>query len=488
MRKYVCALVLANLALYAETSLLEDGSVSSTNASYDGNALLLQGHVQLDHGLGKLQKQETGKDFPFALIHLKKDVLLSMKNNAQIKCDTAELDFNTLQGHLFAKEQEKVSYIDVFKGKANKQTPFRLLSNAVEMTLAKNEKEGKKSDYEIAILTARDDVIIDYANAFVLRADHAVYHRIAGTEAGHNLSGSITAYPKNADARCILTHAGDIVESDQIDLDLTRSLLKLSKPKGSLASSLFSPHQKGQMQFICQYLTWDHVKQRLLLQEAVRIQDSFLGSLSSEQEVRIEQGESNGKKFIKNIHTEGLTHLEYKDPAKHWNHKLTCKGILNVDGQKGHVTLFSPQEKGKTLPDQQIYYEDEQMGVHADQAFIEYSEPTYEPVSLTLKGNVRIFSHDPGKPRCGLADRLVYSPNTKTLILSANPGKRVLFWDDEQGLRMSAQEVHLTEDPVTQQTQVKGVGNVQFSLSAEENETLRKFFPQYSQPQQENHE
>ena len=74
---------------------------------------------------------------------------------------------------------------------------------------------------------------------------------------------------------------------------------------------------------------------------------------------------------------------------------------------------------------------------------------------------------------------MTYSPSTKTLILSANPGQRVLFWDEQQLVRMSAQEVHLTQNPATQQMVIQGVGNVKFSLSTEENETLKKFFPQY---------
>ena len=62
--------------------------LSSTHASYNGNALVLEGRVQLDHGIGNmyaeqafLQKQDTDKkDFPFSFIELKKDVFLSLKN------------------------------------------------------------------------------------------------------------------------------------------------------------------------------------------------------------------------------------------------------------------------------------------------------------------------------------------------------------------------------------------------------------------------
>jgi hypothetical protein len=59
------------------------------------------------------------------------------------------------------------------------------------------------------------------------------------------------------------------------------------------------------------------------------------------------------------------------------------------------------------------------------------------------------------------------------------PGQKVLFWDEQQAVRMSAQEVHLTQNPTSQQAVIQGVGNVKFTLSTEENDALKKFFPQY---------
>ena len=74
-----------------------------------------------------------------------------------------------------------------------------------------------------------------------------------------------------------------------------------------------------------------------------------------------------------------------------------------------------------------------------------------------------------------MADRLTYCPETQTIILSALPKKRVLFQDEEQNLTMSAQEIHLVQDPGTGKIQAKGIGNVQFTLSSEENNLLKKW-------------
>src|SRR5690349_21086898 len=109
------------IAVEAPPLLPEAGSVSSTNATYDGNALILTGHVILDHGLGKmtaeeasLQKQEMGKDFPFSVIELRKDVHLALKSSAELLCERADLNFDVLTGVLHAKEGAKVIYSDTF--------------------------------------------------------------------------------------------------------------------------------------------------------------------------------------------------------------------------------------------------------------------------------------------------------------------------------------------------------------------------------------
>ena len=119
----------------SQEPLPDTGSVSSTNATYDGNALILTGHVVLDHGLGKmtaeeasLQKQEIGKDFPFSVIELRKDVHLALKSSAELLCETADLNFDSLTGILYAKEASKVVYTDAFK-KKKETISFKLIGN-----------------------------------------------------------------------------------------------------------------------------------------------------------------------------------------------------------------------------------------------------------------------------------------------------------------------------------------------------------------------
>src|ERR1700722_6025662 len=116
MKQCLLALLFGIGSLHAAPDT-DSAALSSSNAAYDGNALVLTGHVLLDHGLGKmaadeakLQRQETGKDFPFSLIQLINNVQLTMKSGAQIHCDGADLDFTSLKGLLSAQNGGKVVY------------------------------------------------------------------------------------------------------------------------------------------------------------------------------------------------------------------------------------------------------------------------------------------------------------------------------------------------------------------------------------------
>lgn len=492
MKKHLLILFTVLSVALTSAQTPDEGYLSSTNASYDGNALLLSGHVVLDHGLGKmtaeeasLERQEAGKDFPFSLIHLRKEVLLSLKNSAKLACDVAELDFNSLKGHLSSPTSGLVSYTDLLQKKGSADVPLILKSPKIELSLIKSELAEKKAEYDVDTVLAKDSVTIDYNKEFLLQADHALYRKanIGATSPTKEFQGIISAYPKDASSFCTLTHGGDVVEASSIDLDLIHSQLLMHKPHGTLASSLLPQLQKGEVQFVSDYLAWDNLLQILTLKGKSKVIESGLGIVSTEEELSIQQGTSKGRRVVTKIETTGPTELIYQVPSSPSYHKLTCQGTMKINRDHLNAVLTSPHKEGRRTPiTEQIYYEEPNMGAYADNAAVEYSieGEILQPVSLSLKGNVCLFSRNTAEPfRCSIADRMSYSPTTKTLILSANPGGKVLFWDEQQSVRMSAQEVHLTQNPTTQQTVIQGVGNVKFSLSTEENETLKKFFPQY---------
>lgn len=493
MKKILSSLFIASISLFGAEQMPESGSLSSTSAAYDGQSLVLTGHVVLDHGLGKmtaeeanLQKQDgSEKEFPFSQIKLRKDVLLALKNSAELRCSEADLDFTTLKGHLYADEGGKVAYTDALKSKKSSESPsLELLSRELELNFSKWEPEGKKAEYEVETILAKADVEIHYANAFHLLADKALYRKQTSENqksGSKDFQGVITAYPKDAKTQCRLTHEGDIIDADSADLDLLNEKISLLHPKGVLASAIIPHVQQGQLHFQCDHLSWDNLKSVLTLKGNVQIQDEGMETIETEDFIEIDQPMVKGKRVLKAIRAHGPATLSYNDTQQSRRHKIVCHGNALIDREKLQAALDSPKTDGKVLPHHQLYYEEPEICIKADEAMLEYSiaDNSLQPVSLALKGGVRLSSLGTQKPpRCGIADRLTYSLTTRTLILSANPGKKVLFWDEAQGARISANEVHITEDPQTKQQFIRGIGNVQFAFSAEESALLQQLFPQ----------
>lgn len=483
-----CLLLLLCSSLAAET-LPETGTVSSSNAAYDGNALVLKGHVVLDHGLGKmsadqasLERQEIGKDFPFSLIHLKKEVLLALKNNGELRCDTADLDFVSLKGILVSQEDDKVVYTDTFKKKDGGKNTFSVMSKVIELGLAKKGQDDKKTDYDIETVLAKKEVVIGYANDFTLLADQALFRKQPSFDGKNKeFQGIITAYPKDASSKCRLTREGDIIDADTVDLDLIQSKLSMHRPQGKIASSLIPHLQKNEMLFSSDHLVWEHAKNILTLKGHIKIEEAALGTFTADDELQLIQTVKKNVRSVTGIRSKGRTTLQYLDPESQTMRTLITHGTLSLDQNKMHAIIDSPEKQGLVPPELQIYYEEEDLAVQGDKASVEYTinENQMQPISLSIKGNVRLRSRNTEEPqRFALADRLSYSPATKTLILSANPGKKVLFWDEGQTLRISAQEVHITQDPETKKENVKGIGNVKFAFSAEEADRLTKYIPQ----------
>lgn len=470
--------ILSSLSLLIATTCLnanpapESTSLSSSSADYNGNTLILKGNVALDHGFGKmlaeqafLEKQEPGKDFPFSFIRLLNDVHV-VTTDAEIKCETADLDFINLKGTLLPKLQDKVTYHE-------KQRPLRLMSDAVEIEIEKKGFDGKKMTYQLNNLNAKGDVIIDFAKTFTLRADRAHYANV------HN-KGILTIFPEGEQGLCYLTQEGNQVAATQIALDCGMSRLNFLNPSGRLLSSFVPQIKNAEMLFNAKELIWDHLKNTLSLKGNVHVEETSLGTIDTDGILQIAQSKHEGKRFLKSIRSQGKTTLTYSDPSLHDTHTLTTYGPMILDREHMRLTIESPLQNGKVGHDKQLVYTESDLTVSADKALVEYAlvDGHLQPVSLLLKGNVHVSSANATDPAlCGLSDRILFSHATKTLILSADPSKKVLFWDEEQGVSISSQEIHVTQDPTTHKRAIKGVGSVKFAFSNEENSLLQQHFP-----------
>ena len=441
-------MLISFFAILAAISPIEKGSIASNNASYDGTALRLEGEVSLEHGFGTMKaekavltKEREGQDdFPFTSIELTSAVNLMLTSEAQVECEKALLDFSTLQGTLTSPQH--VHYTDFIR-RENQTTPFELFSPKLDLQLIKDPQ--KKDIYDIEQARAQNGVHLIYDKLYHLQTESILF--------SNKIIQSDGASP------CIWTYQNDRVNAEKFDLDLVQNELFLKKAEGHLSS--FS---KGQVQFTAGSLCWEHTKNHLTLQGSPFVQESSVGTVTSQEAIHL---------FLKDgvlhqLKTDGQTTLTSLK-----GHRLTTYDALEVDGDAHLATISSPS-KGE-----QLLYEEEEMTLRADKAQIHYKEEAQgiSPASVELEGRIQIYSKEKeGPSRRGIADLLTYDPDTRTCILKAHPGRKVLFMRDQDQLRISANEVHIFYDPVSKEQQVRGVGHVTMSLSPEEQNLLNQVF------------
>jgi hypothetical protein len=450
-----------------QASSTEDKTLSALYATYEDTTLQLKGEVKVEHGLGLLQaekaflhRHEGNKNLPFSRVYLEDKVDILCKDTASLKCDLAELDFLSLKGKLHSTSANPVLYVD--KGiQGSHSAPLELQSKEIDLIFEKQENEDGTMEYLCKEIVATKDVQIRYANEFAIHTNQVLYHKSSSTV--NQINGIFTTSP---DTPSTLFYKDETIETSFIEGNLDKQTLHLKNPKGSLPSSLFSPKQQGQLFFSCHHLIWDYSKSHLILQKEVQIQESHFGCLIAEDLVTIKQNNSKDSAIIESILVQGKSTLSRADAL------LTCYGSLFVDGVKGQIIATSPSSSNP------ISFQNPDLSLFGDRAVLEYTEPLHELSSLTFQGNIKIHAPSSLKTaRYALADRLVYAPDTKTVILSAHSGKKVLFWDEESGTTLSAKEVHITQNMETHKPDIKGVGNVKLSLSQEEQTEMKRHFP-----------
>lgn len=465
--------------LQSEPISLNSSSISSKTAAYDGQLLTLDGDVELDLDLGKLfaqhaalEKPELNTELPCSIVDLQQDVRVSFKQRAELLCEKAHFDFFKLFGELFPKMGGQVIYRDMIEKEQGRQEPFQLSGNRVELRLAKQAKEIGKIEYLLDEILAYDDISLDSNQGIHVLADRALFQR----KTGYSPTPIVTAYPKDEEGRCMITHEQDQVEAKHIILDIQHALIDLQSAFGSLFSTLI-PQQKLPLKFRSNHVAWYHPEHRLILSGDVHVEEPSLGMIES-SEIEIVQSEN---KQLKLLNAQGKTILEHLDLRTGNKHHLKCLGSISVDEEKQSITLNSPSIHGKVAFDQQLYYAYQDFASHADHAHCLYKKEEHAAAlsSFSLDGNVRLYSLDPKQSlRCALADHLVYRPDTNTFTLSSKSKRKVLFWNEEEGLCISADHVEISKDASGKEN-VKSKGNVKFAFSTAEHQLLQKIFPFY---------
>jgi lipopolysaccharide export system protein LptA len=139
--------------------------------------------------------------------------------------------------------------------------------------------------------------------------------------------------------------------------------------------------------------------------------------------------------------------------------------------------LWKKQEAELFLEEEVSIEQENRFSVHSDRAFLSLGEEK-TPRLFLLENNVRLYSSSiQGKESFSIADRVSFSPQEGTIVLSASFPKRVLFW--QEGLNLSAPEISIKKDPATKKETIEGKGDVHFAFDTEEKNIIEQLLSKY---------
>ncbi|NGX35125.1 MAG: hypothetical protein K1060chlam1_01495, partial [Candidatus Anoxychlamydiales bacterium] len=63
------------------------------------------------------------------------------------------------------------------------------------------------------------------------------------------------------------------------------------------------------------------------------------------------------------------------------------------------------------------------------------------------------------------------------VLLSSEKNKKVLFWQEDKSLKLSANEIHINPK---EKNDIKGLGDVRFTFNLEEENLIHEIFSKYT--------
>jgi hypothetical protein len=156
---------------------------------------------------------------------------------------------------------------------------------------------------------------------------------------------------------------------------------------------------------------------------------------------------------------------------------LADGGTLQCDS----VFLDYTQMTGFLYGCPQLIYKGDLGEIYADRAQVDYQEidGKLEATKVTLYENVHLVNmgseEKPGS-QYALADEVTFFPQEQLTILESKNGK-VLFYDKQRDMQLSARKVRAQRDPLTKKESVQGIGDVRFVFGPEELEKIKQRFP-----------
>ncbi len=463
--------------------------IECQEAEYRGSELILTGKAKIDHSLATIEgdcltlytdEKKSSAIEPKKII-VKEKVFLNFHEKGNVKCHQALLDFDQLQAFCWGKK-DRADLLFTWHG-WQKEAVLKISAAQLQLNLEKSVKSGDKQIHLLLrSVEAADQVKAQYNDQFTIIADHAFY-AAANAEEFSSLKGKLVITAKDGFFCQLFTEQKEEITAKKIIIDLATQTIYGEKVKGHFCTDF--PLLTQQVHFQAERLSWKLSSKELTLWEKVVVSQEQL-QISTKENLILNYKLTGKRKQLDSIVAPNGAQIAYQGALEQQSYQITSPGKYYLDyGQDILYVQSLPEIEKENLEYEPIVIKTWQGEMQARSMVIKGSKQEKQrllPYLVILKDQVQ-FAGYIGKQllknvycQYALADELTYFPLENKLYLKGKEKKRVLFWDQNQGIKMSAPALDLCYDKRTQKESIKGKGNVRFTFTEKENGYLSQKF------------
>ncbi len=179
------------------------------------------------------------------------------------------------------------------------------------------------------------------------------------------------------------------------------------------------------------------------------------------------------------ITCEGKTHITYHHPIKEQNFVITCYEPVQLDCNLHNLRCLNSHP----TPQKQIHFQDGIRDLYSDQLELSYTHIDNKILldKLKIYGNVylmqeRSLKKEESDPEYAHADQLDYDYRHEKVILSANSGRRVTYYDPSNNTHLSAPKILIDHSISTSKPRIQSIGDTSILFDPKDFKDLKDHF------------
>ncbi len=432
----------------------EKYKISSDSVLFDNNKLIFTNDFTLNHDFGKITSKKAeieGFEKSNIKLALFDNVTLQTKENATLQSDSAFFDATT----------SKITFVSDNKVRYNalkKNKDIFISSKTVECLLNIANFQNRPNINNVYSISFLDDLLIFVDNKYKIFANKGIYQN-------DNDSTYLFLYPEK-NKKCQFLFDSSQIYFHTAKYDVNSSTIYAEKANGNISNIV---KKQNSLKFLSDEITINNFENSLSLKGNVFLEEKDSFEMTGEEIELIKRVKDSS---IHKIITRGNTNIIFFDKNNDIQSELSCSGNIELDNEKKIVNAFTSKKKNND----DIIFQDNIVTITSKKATLSYTTDNTIK-TIDLEDSVKfIYKKDANTLGYGIADKILYSPESKIIKLSCLEDKKVLFWQDDESIHLSANAIVIDQK---EKESIKGIGDVRFTFNVDEENILNEIFSEY---------